>query len=38
MAADRRDIKDLLQKKTFHTAFAHVTTDEGKMKNIHANF
>lgn len=38
MAADRRDIKDLLQKKTFHTAFAHVTTDEGKMKKYPCKF
>lgn len=34
----RRDIKDLLQKKTFHTAFAHVTTDEGKMKKYPCKF
>lgn len=38
MAADRRDIKDLLQKKTFHTAFAHVTTDEGKLKKYPCKF
>lgn len=38
MVVDRRDIKDLFQKKMFYIVFVYVIIDEGKMKKYLCKF